>query len=71
MNRERFLLYVLASIFGCQIAIFGVAVGYCVNNGGLKTCPNINESYEKTFNVMIATTLALLTGASINKGKSN
>ena len=70
MDREKFLLWILAGIFLSQISIFAVSVGYCMNNGGLKACPNITASYEKTFNVMIATTLALLTGASINKGKS-
>ena len=63
MDRERFLLYILGGIFGCQVIIFGAGVSYCMNNGGLKSCPNISASYEKTFNVMIATTLALLTGA--------
>ena len=70
MDREKFLLSLLAAIFGCQVVIFGVGVGYCINNGGLKTCPDIGQSYEKTFNVMIATTLALLTGVSISKSKT-
>ena len=69
MNRERFLLYLLGGIFGCQVAIFGTGLVYCMNNGGPKTCPNISQSYEKTFNVMIATTLALLTGASLSNNK--
>ena len=70
MDREKFLLSLLSAIFGCQIVVFGMGLVYCMNNGGPKTCPNISQSYEKTFNVMIATTLALLTGVSINKGKS-
>ena len=35
---------------------------YCAKNGGLKTCPSLGDRYEQTFAVMIATTLALLTG---------
>ena len=69
MNREKFLLYLLGGIFGCQISIFGIGLVYCINKGGPKTCPNISQSYEKTFNVMIATTLALLTGASLGNNK--
>ena len=64
MDREKFLLWVLAAIFISQFSVFAVSLGYCMNNGGLKSCPNISASYEKTFNVMIATTLALLTGVS-------
>jgi len=70
MDKEKFLLWILAGIFISQFSVFAVSLGYCMNNGGLKACPNISQSYEKTFNVMIATTLALLTGAAINKGKS-
>jgi len=67
MSTKRFLLWMLASIFGIQAGIFGVGVYYCINNGGLQTCPDISNTYEKTFNVMIATTLALLTGSSLKE----
>ena len=67
MTKERFLLYMLAGIFTFQASIFGAGFYYCANNGGLKSCPNIGERYENTFNVAIATTLALLTGNAIRE----
>ena len=67
MSKERFLLYMLAGIFAFQASIFGAGFYYCANNGGLKSCPNIGERYENTFNVAIATTLALLTGNAIRE----
>ena len=67
MAKEKFLLYMLAGIFTFQAGIFGVGLFYCANNGGLKSCPKLGDRYEQTFNVMIATTLALLTGSAITK----
>ena len=67
MAKERFLLYMLAGIFTFQASLFGIGVFACINNGGLKSCPNIGDRYEQTFNVMIATTLALLTGSAITR----
>lgn len=67
MPKERFLLWMLASIFTFQAGVFGLGLYYCANNGGLKSCPQIGERYEQTFNVMIATTLALLTGSALQK----
>ena len=65
MSRERFLLYMLAGIFTFQAGVFGFGIYYCANNGGIKECPEIGKRYEQTFNVMIATTLALLTGSAL------
>ena len=67
MSKERFLLWMLASIFTFQALLFGYGLHNCIKAGGLKACPDIGEHYEKTFNVMIATTLALLTGSAISK----
>ena len=66
MAKEKFLLYMLAGIFAFQAGIFGVGLYYCANNGGLQSCPKLGDRYEQTFNVMIATTLALLTGSAIS-----
>ena len=66
MSKERFLLYMLAGIFAFQAGTFGFGVYWCANNGGVQTCPDITSTYEQTFNVMIATTLALLTGTAIS-----
>ena len=71
MSKERFLLYMLAGIFSFQAGTFGVGLYYCANNGGLKSCPDLGKRYEQTFNVMIATTLALLTGSTIVKSKKD
>lgn len=64
-NKEKFLLYLLGGIFAFQAAVFGTGLFFCARNGGLSTCPKIGERYEQTFNVMIATTLALLTGSAV------
>ena len=70
MSKERFLLYMLAGIFTFQAGVVGVGLYYCANNGGIQSCPKLGERYEQTFNVMIATTLALLTGSALsNKGE--
>ena len=66
MSKEKFLLYMLGGIFAFQAGIFGVGLYYCANNGGLDSCPKLGDRYEQTFNVMIATTLALLTGSAIS-----
>ena len=66
MPKEKFLLYMLAGIFTFQAGIFGVGLYYCANNGGLNSCPKLGDRYEQTFNVMVATTLALLTGSAIS-----
>ena len=67
MSKEKFLLYMLAGIFTIQAVVFGGGLLFCARNGGLKSCPDIGDRYEATFNVMIATTLALLTGSAITK----
>ena len=57
----------IAGIFSFQASLFGVGFYFCATNGGLKSCPDIGDRYEQTFNVMIATTLALLTGQAIKE----
>ena len=64
-NKEKYLLYLLGIIFAFQAAVFGTGLFFCARNGGLKSCPSIGTRYEQTFNVMIATTLALLTGSAV------
>ena len=67
MAKEKFLLYMLAGIFMFQAGLFSLGFYFCANNGGLKNCPDIGTRYEQTFNVMIATTLALLTGSALKE----
>ena len=69
MFKEKFLLRLLAGIFIFQGIIFGSAFIYCAKSGGLGACPNIKETYENTFTLMTATTLALLTGQAVVKGR--
>ena len=57
----------LAGIFTFQAGLFGAGFYICSTNGGLKACPDIGDRYEATFNVMIATTLALLTGSALKE----
>ena len=64
-NREKFLFAMLGGIFIWQAAIFSVGVFACFKGGGLKACPELGQRYENTVNVMVATTLALLTGGAV------
>ena len=57
----------LAGIFTFQASLFEVGFYFCANNGGLKSCPQLGDRYESTFNVMVATTLALLTGSALKE----
>ena len=66
MDKQSFLLKLLAGIFAFQACVFGFGIFYCARNGGLEACPTIGERYENTFNVMISVTLALLTGSAIS-----
>ena len=67
MPKDRFLLNMLAGIFIFQAAIFTYGFVFCSQNGGLKSCPELGERYDQTFNVMIATTLGLLTGSVLKE----
>ena len=67
MSKERFLLWMLAGIFAFQAGTLGVGIYYCTTSGGIEACPNLGDRYEQTFNVMIATTLALLTGSALKE----
>jgi len=64
-QRERFLFFMLAGIFIWQAALFSWGVYGCFKLGGLKACPELGKRYENTVNVMVATTLALLTGGAV------
>ena len=64
-NRERFLFRLLVGIFLWQAAIFTAGVVGCFSLGGLQACPELGQRYETTVNVMVATTLALLTGGAV------
>ena len=68
-KRERFLLYMLGGIFAFQAVIFAIGIFWCARSGGLKACPDLGRRYENTFNVMIATTLALISGSAAAGGK--
>ena len=59
----------LAGIFTFQAGVFGMGLYYCVNNGGIDSCPKIGDRYEQTFNVMVATVLALMTGSALSNNK--
>jgi len=64
MPERRFLLWLLTGIFTFQACTFGVGLFYCSKANGLEGCPEIGKRYEATFAVMIATTLALITGTN-------
>ena len=55
----------LAGIFTFQAGVFAFGLYTCSKSGGLKACPEIGRRYDQTFNVMVATVLALLTGSAL------
>ena len=57
----------LAGIFAFQAGALGLGLYYCAKSGGLQSCPEIGNRYEQTFNVMITSTLALLTGNALRE----
>ena len=63
-NRERFLFWMLAGIFIFEGLLFVAGFIACWRGGGLAACPELGDRYESTFSVMVATTLALLTGGA-------
>ena len=71
MSKERFLLWMLAGIFTFQASTLGYGIFICSNvtpNESIKTvCPDLGDRYEQTFNVMITSTLALLTGSTMRE----
>ena len=71
MSKERFLLWMLAGIFTYQAAIFTFGIYQCAhektNQTVMQVCPDIGKRYDTTFSLMVATTLALLTGSAIKK----
>ena len=75
MRRERFLLYMLAGIFTYQAAVFSFGLWQCSKVQpmvAIKTvCPDIGKRYDQTFSLMVATTLALLTGSTMVKSKKD
>tara|TARA_R110001592_G_scaffold53358_1_gene163588 strand:- start:232 stop:444 length:213 start_codon:yes stop_codon:yes gene_type:complete len=67
MGREKFLLYMLAGIFTFQATVFGAGLYFCTQSQNVtEVCPKIGERYEQTFNVMVATVLALMTGSALS-----
>jgi len=68
MDKQKFLLKLLATIFGVQMSLLGFEMYRCFQSEHpMQECPQVEHTFEKTFNVIIATTLALLTGASIKE----
>jgi len=71
MSKERFLLWMLASIFVYQASIFAFGVVKCSAITPIvniqKVCPELGKRYDNTFNVWIATVLALLTGSALKE----
>ena len=68
MDKQAFLLRLLAGVFACQISLLAYEMFRCFQaEHPLAECPQVEQHAEKTFNVMIATTLALLTGSAMSK----
>ena len=71
MTKEKFLLRMLAGIFAFQAAIFTYGLYQCSRvqpSVAIKeVCPDLGKRYDQTFSLMVATTLALLTGSVLTE----
>ena len=71
MSKERFLLYMLAGIFVYQASVFSFGLYQCSRISPTvaikEICPDIGKRYDQTFSLMVATTLALLTGSTLKE----
>ena len=67
-QKEKVLLSFLAIVFVAQILFYGIGLGFCMRNGGLKACPDIGKRGEIMFAGMTATVLALIT--NIGSGRT-
>lgn len=67
-QKEKVLLSFLGIVFITQIFFYGIGLGICIRNGGLKACPDIGKRGEIMFAGMTATVLALIT--NIGTGRS-
>ena len=59
----------LAGIFAFQAAVFAFGIYQCAKESPtqnvMQVCPDIGKRYDTTFSLMVATTLALLTGSTL------
>ena len=67
--REKWLLSLLTSVFVLQTGIVLYGVHLCSRNVPARpvaeVCPQLGDRIDTTFGTMLATTLALLTGATV------
>ena len=69
LPKDRFLLWMLAIVFGFQASLFAFGVWRCSTYDEDKIsqlCPELGSRYDQTFGVMVATILALLTTTRSN-----
>ena len=68
-SREKWLLALLTGVFFVQAGTLLYGVNLCARVKPeaevTAICPKLGERYDNTFNTMIATTLALLTGGAV------
>ena len=64
MNRDKFLLTLLAGIFLFQAAWFTTELVWCWKHGAAKYCPNVSQHIQQNAAAMTATLLALMVGDS-------
>ena len=71
-NKEQFLLRALAALFLAQLLLHLVALGSCLQGKGQKTlCSDLSSAVKDTFEDALATTLALLSASTFNRGDRN
>ena len=66
-QKEKVLLSFLGFIFTTQVVFYAVGLAFCMQNGGLKACPDLGRRSELMFGGMTATVLALITNIGTGK----
>jgi len=68
-NKEQFLLRALAALFLAQLLLHLLTLGSCLRGANQKSlCRDLSSAVKDTFEDALATTLALLSASTFNRG---
>ena len=68
-NKEQFLLRALAALFLAQLLLHLLTLGSCLRGANQKSlCSDLSRAVKDTFEDALATTLALLSASTFNRG---
>ena len=75
MSRDRFLLWMLASLLAWQAGLFTYGTVMCANvkapNTVREVCPDLADNYSKFVQTSLGAVLGLLAGSAIPRNRSD